>query len=161
VNPCFLQTNGTMLLSAGTVITVNNIGAPLSPGTYPLIVAATAGNPGKVTGSLPSVVVTGNGAAAPASLQTDGSGNLNLVVANRVLPNAVINRVNPAGGRLILQGTNGASSGTYSILTTTNLALPLSSWTTNTTGRFTAGGAFSNAIPVSSQAQNFFLIKQP
>ena len=84
-----------------------------------------------------------------------------LSVVSGVLPKAVISSVTLSGGNLILQGTNGASSGTYSILTSTNVALPLASWTTNTTGSFTAGGAFSNAVPVTGQPQTFFLIKQP
>jgi autotransporter-associated beta strand protein len=84
-----------------------------------------------------------------------------LSVVTTVLPKAVINSVTVNGSNLILQGTNGASSGTYSILTSTNLTLPLANWTTNSTGTFTAGGAFSNGVPITSQAQRFFLIKQP
>jgi len=80
-NASFIQTNGTMTISASTGITVNNTGATLTSGTYPLI---AAGNLGSVTGTVPPVTVTGNGAAALASLQIDGSGNLNLVVGGNV-----------------------------------------------------------------------------
>jgi len=173
VNPCLLQTNGTMTLSSNTVITVNNTGTQLAAGNYLIIAAATTGNIGSVAGTLPAVTVTGNGAVGATSLQTNGTGGLNLVVsateglAKKLVAvsatplQAVISRVTVAGGNLILQGTNGAASGTYSILMSTNVALPLSGWTTNTIGSFTAGGAFSNAIPVTPQAQRFFLIKQP
>ncbi len=161
VNPSFIQTNGTMTLSASTVVKVNNTGAILAAGNHTIIAAATAGNAGQVTGMLPSVVVTGNGAAGAASLQINGTGGLDLVVASTIPPQAVINSAVLSGGNLILQGTNGTSSGTYCILISTNMTLPLASWTTNTTGSFTAGGAFSNAIPVTTQAQSFFLIKQP
>ena len=160
LNPSFIQTNGTMTLSASTVIKVNSTGAVLAAGNH-TIIAAAAGNLGQVTGTLPSVVVTGKGAAGPVSLQINGTGGLDLVVASTTPPQAVINRAVLSGDSLILQGTNGASSGTYSILTSTNIALPLASWTTNTTGSFTAGGAFSNALSVTTQAQCFFLIKQP
>jgi autotransporter-associated beta strand protein len=84
-----------------------------------------------------------------------------LSVVTTVLPKAVINSVTVNGSNLILQGTNGAASGTYSILTSTNLDVPLANWTTNSTGSFTAGGAFSNGVPITSQAQRYFLIKQP
>jgi len=83
-NPAFIQTNGAMTLSAGTVMKVNNTGSPLTAGNYPLIAAATAGNPGKVMGSLPAVTVTGNGTAGSASLRTNGSGGLDLVVSNSI-----------------------------------------------------------------------------
>jgi len=159
MTPSFIQTNGTMTLSASTVITVNNTGVTLAAGTHALIAAAATGNLGRVTGALPAVVVTGNGAAGPVSLQINGTGGLDLVVAP--LPKVVINRVTLSGGSLLLQGTNGAASGTYSILTSTNLAVPLAGWTTNTTGSFTAGGTFSNAIPLTAQGQQFFLVKQP
>ena len=81
VNPAFIQTKGVMTISASTVVTVNNTGATLSPGSYPLI---AAGNPGIVTGTVPPVIVTGNGATAIASLQIDGTGNLNLVVGGNI-----------------------------------------------------------------------------
>ena len=83
-NPAFIQTNGTMTLSAGTVVTVNNTGAMLAAGHYPLITAATTGNPGLVTGTLPAVLVGGNGAAGTTSLQTNSSGGLDLVVINTI-----------------------------------------------------------------------------
>ena len=81
VNPCFIQTNGGMTVSASTVVTVNNIGVPLDSGTYTLIAATAAGTPGTVYGTAPSsVTVTGNGATGAASLTIDGSGNLNLLI---------------------------------------------------------------------------------
>ena len=59
----------------------------------------------------------------------------------------VISQVAISGGSLVLQGTNGNSGGNYAVLTSTNVALPMSSWTTNVTGVFTGGGgAFSNAV---------------
>jgi hypothetical protein len=160
-NASFIQTNGTMTISASTKIKVNNTGATMSAGIHPLIAAATTGNLGTVTGILPTVTVTGNGAAGTVSLQTNAMGGLDLMVTNTLLPKPVVNSVTVSDGRLILQGTNGVALGTYSILTSTNLALPLASWLTNATGLFTTGGAFSNAISISIQAQSFYLIKQP
>jgi hypothetical protein len=62
-------------------------------------------------------------------------------------------------GRRRLQGTSG---GTYSLLTATNLATPVTSWTTNTTGVFNGSGAFSNAIPINvSTRASFFRMKTP
>ena len=84
VNPAWLQTNGTMTLSGSTVIKVNNIGTMLAAGHHAIIAAATAGNAGRVTGTLPSVVVTGNGAAGTSTLQTNSTGGLDLVVTDSV-----------------------------------------------------------------------------
>ncbi len=82
VNPPFIQTNGTLTLSSATVVTVNNTGAVLLAGTYPVITAATTGNVGSnaVSDSLPAVVLTGNGAVGPVSLAISPSGTLQMVV---------------------------------------------------------------------------------
>ena len=80
VNPPFVQTNGTLTLSGSTVINVNNTGAVLGTGNHTIIAAATAGNIGQVTGSLPGVNLTGNGAVGAVSLEINGSGGLDLVV---------------------------------------------------------------------------------
>jgi autotransporter-associated beta strand protein len=86
-NAAFIQTNGTMTISASTVIKVNNIGATLTPGAHPLIAAVTTGNPGKVAGALPPVVITGNGAVAATTLQINGAGGLDLFVASTIASN--------------------------------------------------------------------------
>jgi hypothetical protein len=161
VHPAFVQTNGTLTLSAGTVVTVNNTGASLANGTYPLIAAVATGNPGAVTGTLPTVMVGGNGTTGTAMLQINATGGLDLVVSGAAPSQPTISQVAVAGGNLILQGANGAASGTYAVLTATNVALPLADWTTNATGTFNADGTFSNAIPVTAEPRRFFLIKQP
>jgi hypothetical protein len=67
-----------------------------------------------------------------------------------------------SGGNLILTGTGGTAGGTYHWLTTTNLALPLSAWATNSAGVFNSSGAFSNVIPISpSQPAGFVVLKIP
>jgi len=102
VNPSFIQTNGTMTISASTVIKVNNIGATLTSGIHPLIAAATAGNLGKVTGTLPSVVITGNGAVAATTLQINGAGGLDLVVASTMSSSSTNLNFTISGGVLTL-----------------------------------------------------------
>ena len=83
VNPPFIQTNGTLTLSGGTTITVNNTNAVLLAGTYTIIAAATTGNVGQVTASsLPGVTISGNGAVGAVSLAIDVAGDLQLVVAS-------------------------------------------------------------------------------
>jgi hypothetical protein len=73
-----------------------------------------------------------------------------------------INAPSVAGGNLILTGTGGQPGATYNWLTTTNLALPLTAWTTNTSGVFSASGAFSNAIPINpAQPAGFFVLEFP
>ncbi len=65
-----------------------------------------------------------------------------------------------ANGFLTVNATNGAPSGNYSVLSTTNIALPAASWTTVTTGNFDPNGALSVQIPADpSIPQQFYLLQ--
>jgi len=67
-----------------------------------------------------------------------------------------------SGGNLILQGAGGPPGASYSWLTSTNVAAPMATWTTNTTGVFDSGGSFSNAFPINtSEPKRFFRLKTP
>ena len=73
-----------------------------------------------------------------------------------------INSARASGGNLILTGSGGTPSGSYTLLTSTNVTAPLATWTTNTGGSFNGSGAFSNAIPINlGEAARFFRIKTP
>lgn len=67
-----------------------------------------------------------------------------------------------SGGNLVMVGGGGTAGGTYSLLTSTNVAAPVSTWTTNSTGVFASNGGYTNTIPVTqSQPARFFRIKTP
>ena len=70
--------------------------------------------------------------------------------------------VTVSGGNLIVSGAGGIPGGTYSWLTSTNAAAPLSTWTTNSTGVFNSTGGFSGSFPiVPGQPADFFRLKTP
>jgi len=72
----------------------------------------------------------------------------------------VIGSTTVSGGNLILSGTGGTASGPYSVLTTTNLTLPLTEWTQVATGTYSGTGTFTNAIAiVPGVPQSFYIIK--
>jgi autotransporter-associated beta strand protein len=72
----------------------------------------------------------------------------------------VISSPTVSGGNLILTGTGGTASSSYSVLSTTNLTLPLTSWTQVATGTYSATGTFTNAIViVPGVPQSFYIIK--
>jgi len=87
-----------------------------------------------------------------------GSGELTIAVPT--LP--VVNPPVLSGGNLVLSGTGGQAGAGYTVLSTTNVALPLADWTTNSTGTFDGSGNFSNGVPVNvSQPTEFLLIRVP
>jgi hypothetical protein len=82
-------------------------------------------------------------------------------VASAAVPPAVTSTV-LSGGNLILSGSGGASDAglNYLVLTSTNVAAPLSTWTPVATNTFDGSGSFSatNAVSAGS-GQKFFSIK--
>lgn len=152
-NPALSILQGALALG-GNAVRVRNSGAsPLGPGAYTLI--SVAG--GTITGTATlNGNVSGAGIAAgnTASLSAT-NGALNLVVA---APPPSFSAASVSGGNIILSGINGPAGGTYVLLTTTNVAKPLSSWTPVSTNTFSDTGTFSvtNAI---SGPQGFFTIE--
>jgi uncharacterized repeat protein (TIGR03806 family) len=67
-----------------------------------------------------------------------------------------------SGTNLAVSGTNGAPNGSYYILTSTNLLLPLTNWTVLATNAFDGSGNFSstNALPTNAH-QQFYLLQLP
>jgi hypothetical protein len=63
------------------------------------------------------------------------------------------------GPDLVLSGTNGVPGGTYYVLSSTNVALPLLNWTRAATNVFAADGSFSLTNPaVANAPQQFYLL---
>ena len=71
-----------------------------------------------------------------------------------------ITSIQVAGGNVIISGTDGTNNGPYYVLSSTNVALPLSNWTRLQTNAFDASGNFSftNAI---TTPQRFYLLQEP
>jgi hypothetical protein len=64
--------------------------------------------------------------------------------------------------QITLAGAAGQPSGTYRVLTTTNVTAALSTWLVVTNGTFDANGNFSAAFPSSTtSAQQFYSVVQP
>ena len=63
------------------------------------------------------------------------------------------------GGNFVVTST-GTPGNSYTILSSTNVALPLVLWTTNRSGIFDLTGVSSNAIPVTD-GQQVFRLRQP
>jgi autotransporter-associated beta strand protein len=142
--PAFTVTNGTLTISSGTVININNSGAQLAAGSYKIISKAATGNVGAVAGSFPSwITVGGAGAVGMASLQIT-SGELFLVIA-------------PPGGSKIWNGPAGgdlATAGNWSPtgVPTDNTTATFSNNALNTTNLLLNG-----ALPGGSQAYGVLL----
>ncbi|HLP78369.1 MAG TPA: autotransporter-associated beta strand repeat-containing protein [Candidatus Paceibacterota bacterium] len=145
----FVSVTGVLSNTNNGTVTVNNLGPALQVGdSFKLFSQAVTGGE--------ALSVTGAGVVWANNLATDGT----IQVLSTAVPKPVINSVVLSSGSLVFSGTNGTPNGTFTVLSTTNLALPLSSWSTETTGNFNGSGAFSVTNPVSSSVpQKFYLLK--
>ena len=74
----------------------------------------------------------------------------------------VIASVTRNGNNLVLGGSGGTPNGPYTVLTSTNLALPLASWTVTGTANFDdAGNCSFSALAEPATSQRFYLLRVP
>jgi autotransporter-associated beta strand protein len=137
----------------GGNLIVTNIGTALRVGdTFTLFTGTLSGSFGSVT--LPNAYTWNTS-------QLSASGKITVA---GVVAGPVINTVNYsqlANGTLTFSATNGTPNGAYSILTSTNVALPLASWTTIQTGNYDGNGNITS-LPVTvnpALPQSFYLLK--
>lgn len=76
-------------------------------------------------------------------------------------PAAVRINVAASAGNLTLSGTGGTAGGTYYVIGTTNLTLPVAQWTVLSTNSFDGSGNFNVNVPVTAtKPAQFLRIKQ-
>ena len=85
--------------------------------------------------------------------------SINSLIAPGTKNPSHITSVQVSAGNIVISGTSPDSGATYYVLSTTNLALPLSQWTPVATNTF-AGAGFTNSIPLKGP-QRFFILVEP
>jgi hypothetical protein len=85
-----------------------------------------------------------------------------LVLTNALNPQPRITAVSvQSETNLVISGVNGFANVTYSVVTSTNVALPLADWTSVGTGIFGPDGSFSFATSVTAAPEQFFSVRAP
>ena len=135
----------------GVLNLVNISGAPYSVGDSFSIFNASG-----YAGAFTAVTPAYPGPGLAWDLSQISSGTVNVVAGGPVISGTTL-----VNGSLILSGTGGAANGTYYVLTTTNLAIPLANWLPVSTNSYDASGNFSVTNAVSSTThQQFYQIQQ-
>lgn len=140
---------------AGSVIKITS-GTALTNGIYTLFTY------GSITGTPfnPIPVFDVTPAASPSIVDT-GAGQINLVIGAST---PSFSSITTSGSDITLNATGGMPGGPVTVLTSTDLALPLASWTTVTTGNFDGSGNFTCTVSgalSSGQPQQFYILKTP
>jgi len=138
---------GNLALAGNLSVTA---GPGFAPGTYTLFNYSGALN-------LSGLTI----ASAPASynytISTSTAGKIQLIVSGLQFTHTTV-----TSGQLILSGSGGPTNGTYYILGSTNLALPLNQWPPIATNHFDATGnfLFTNALD-SLTPHEYYLLELP
>jgi hypothetical protein len=75
-----------------------------------------------------------------------------------------ITSVSLSGTNLVLNGINGQAGGTYSVLMSANLALPLNKWTPVATNILSVSGSFTITVTntvTHNIPQRFYILQTP
>lgn len=141
-------------LTYGGSLVVTNIGVtPLAAGDRFKLFTAAA-----YLGSFSSVSLPVLGANLSWTNKLAVDGSIEVVGG----PAPQFTGISKSGTNIILTGTGGIANTSYVVLTATNVAQPLSEWTSIATNQFGAGGnfTFTNGINPGTP-QRFFLLRWP
>jgi len=148
------QIQVTALLVYGGSLVVSAIGgAELTVGdSFPLFSASGYGG-GFTNVSLPTL---NPGLMWDNKLLIDGS------IAVIAQPQITISGVMQSGTNLVFDVSGGSPGGTYTLLTATNVTMPLSTWATNSTGFFDALGGITIIRGINpDEAHRYFNVRVP
>ena len=148
------QISGATSITYGGTLSVTNLAGSLAPGdSFKLFTAGSYG------GTFAAITPATPG----AGLGWDTSGLTNgtlRIVAAAVGP--TIGGITVSGGKVVISGQNNTGAGgTYHILTTTNVVLPVTNWVVLTNGTFDNSGNFSSTNAVGTNAQRYYRLQVP
>jgi autotransporter-associated beta strand protein len=138
----------------GTLMVTNLAGSLTVTDSFPLFSATT------YSGAFTSISPATPGPGLAWDLSGLTNGTLRITVGASAPP--TITTITVGGGNVILSGTNGTAGQNYYVLTSTNVALPLTNWTRAATSMFDSLGNFSYTNAVSPAIrQEYFRIQLP
>jgi hypothetical protein len=138
----------------GGALVVSNAGDPLQGGdTFQLFTAANfAGNFSSV--ALPALT--------PGLYWNTNTFKATGAISVGIKTPPVVGSIGLENGKLIMTGSGGVTNGTYYVLTSTNIAAPLTNWMRLLTNQFDAGGNFDFTNQQNSNSrQSFYMIQLP
>ncbi len=148
--------NAAAVSAAGTTtITIDSVANVTGPTTLHLI--SYSGSDPYAGLSLASLPI----GYAGSLVDNSGSVDLNVTVSAPPPPPSIRNLI-INGSQVIVGGTNNSGAGgTYSVLTSTNVSIPLTNWTVLNSGTFDASGNFSSTNATGTNSARFYILRVP
>jgi hypothetical protein len=134
----------------GGTLSLTNISGTLAPGDSFQLFTASAYN-----GTFANIVP-----AAPGFKLVWNTNNLSSGILSITGPPSITN-FTLTGSSLVLQGGFGPASAPYTVLASTNVALPVNQWTPIATSAFDGSGNFEFTTNITALPRQFFMISTP
>lgn len=153
-SPTSDRVNVSGSINAGGTLTVTNIGAGQLQGGDSFALFNKA-----ITGSFANVILPplSGGLSWTNKLEIDGTIQ---VLGSSTSPQ--ISSVAISGGNIEFSGSGGPAGATYHVIATSDIAVPIASWSAVATNQFDGSGNFSASIPVNpAQPQLFYTLRLP
>jgi autotransporter-associated beta strand protein len=148
---------GLASVTYGGTLEISNLSGTLAAGDAFKLFSATS-----YSGAFAAISPAAPGAGLAwdtSTLATDGTLRIKTGTA---VSTPGISSVTKVGGNLVFSGTNGTPGGTYSVLTSTDVATPVASWSVGSSGTFDGTGRFNATNTVDAGTpQRFFLLRAP
>jgi len=171
-----LTVTNSISLNGTTIIGLNRTNSPKSGRlvatniSYGGILTVTNGGPALLSGDtfvLFSGALSGSFSATNLPALAQGlswlTSNLNvngtLSIVGTIIP-PQITSITASAGTSTIGGTGGLPNGSYYVLSSTNVALPLAQWTRLATNSFLGDGSFSYTDPAATSATKFYLVQE-
>jgi hypothetical protein len=148
-----LTLNGRMYLYMDDTFYAMSVnGTAISPGTY-TFAQLHSGLPANFPASWPVQLGSSTGT-------NTGSGSITVLTGPPPPLPATIGTVSYSAGNVSLSGSGGRPSSSYTVLASTNLFAPLSSWSVVASGSFAGDGSFSISFAIDpSQPQVYYRVR--
>lgn len=154
VNKSLTQSNDYFIVSgtldntnSGSVV-VDNLGPALKAGDkFTLFSQPVSGGA--------AMAVSGSGVVWSNNLANDGS----IIVLSTVVTHPVIQNILLNSANFVVNGTNGTAGQPCYLLSSTNLATPLSQWIRVSTNAFDGSGNFHITNTIGGGRQNFYILQ--
>jgi fibronectin-binding autotransporter adhesin len=149
------EISGASSIHYGGTLSLSNIGGTLAAGDSFTLFSA-----GSYAGSFTAITPSTPGAGLAWDTSGLSSGKIAIKAAS-VPP--TIGAITVSAGRVVISGRNntGAGGGPYHVLSSVNVGAPLGSWTVLTNGTFDGSGNFSSTNAVGTNAEQFYIIREP
>jgi fibronectin-binding autotransporter adhesin len=152
-----LQSTNSSITYGGTLVVSNVAGSFTGGETYKLFDSATA----SYLSSFSTIQLPSLPAGLSWNTNLSASGTISISGSVVVTP-PTISHVSLSGGNVVISGTNNSGpGGTYHVLSSTNLTVPLTNWTVLTNGTFDGSGNFSTTNATGPGPRQFYILQVP